>query len=161
MNGADVLLVLGLDQATNVCGYCLMERKEEGNNIVDVGVVHIKGNSVEEKISYLKHWVIEYAEKYKPNYFVLEDIQYQNNQRTYKVLAELLGVLSNVYHENEVNYIVVPPVTWKSFFGIKGKARKEQKENTRKYIKDKFDIEVSEDEADAICIALYGCNEFS
>lgn len=153
------MLILGLDQATNVCGYCLMECSQNEHNVVDAGVVHIKGDSVDEKISYLKHWVVEYADKYNPDCFILEDIQYQNNQRTYKVLAELLGVLSNVYHENEVNYRIVPPVTWKSKFNIKGRARKEQKENTIKYVKERFGLDVTNDEADAICIAMYGCEE--
>ena len=52
--------------------------------------------------------------------------------------------------------VQVRPSEWRKVCKIKGKCRKELKENAIKYVKNKYNIKVCDDEADAICIAEYG-----
>lgn len=150
--------VLALDQSTSCCGYCLMESSTK--QILLFGHELFSGTNIDEKISSVKSWLTKLIEETKPECFIIEDIQFQNNQRTYKILAELLGVLSNLYFENAYPYEVVSPSSWRSFCGIKGRARKEQKENAISFIKEKYGLKPTEDEAEAICMALYGSNLF-
>lgn len=91
----------------------------------------------------------------KPDFVVLENIQFQRNIATFKSLAQLQGCI--MYHLNNLNigYVFVEPSAWKSFCGIKGRKREEQKKNTIIYVKNKYNINVSEDIADAIGIGTW------
>ena len=89
---------------------------------------------------------------------VIEGIQYQSNLATYRKLALLQGVLICLFAKNNYLYSIVEPSKWKSFCKIKGKKRQEQKENAINFVKDKFDIDVSSDEADAICMGVWSVN---
>jgi hypothetical protein len=61
---------------------------------------------------------------------VFEDIQLQdvNGSRetgikTFKVLAEVFGVIHELLTEIEMDYTIVPPIVWKATFKIAGKGR--------------------------------------
>lgn len=153
------MIVLAVDQSTAKCGYAVYDT--EAKRFLRTGAHDIPSNpNVDARISYIKQWLIRLIAYYKPQLIVSEDIQYQNNQHTYKVLAELLGVICNTFYEGKMNYQIVPPVTWKSYCGIKGKNRKEQKKETIQMVRDEFNILASEDEADAIGLLVYGCRLF-
>lgn len=153
------MIVLAVDQSTAKCGYAIYDT--ELRMFIRTGAHEVpKSNNVDAKISHIKQWLLKLIVYYKPQLIISEDIQYQNNQRTYKVLAELLGVVCNTLYEGKIDYNVVPPVTWKAYCGIKGKNRKDQKEETIQMVRDKFGIIAGEDEADAIGLLSYGCKLF-
>lgn len=79
-----------------------------------------------------------------------------NGVTVYKALAELLGVLQVSLREQGVDFKVVSSSTWRSDVGIKGKTRTDKKRSAQVHVRDWFDINVTEDEADAICIGRYG-----
>jgi crossover junction endodeoxyribonuclease RuvC len=147
--------VIAFDQATNITGWCVFDDKQ----LLDYGIIDTsKVKSIDEKISKQKKEIQKLIKKYKPELFAIEDIQYQQNQYTYKILAELLGVISNTFYEREYPFIIVSPSKWKSYCGIKGRKREEQKINTIEFIKANFNIDVISDIADAICIGWYTSN---
>ena len=77
--------------------------------------------------------------------------------KTYKKLAMLMGVLVCLFQEMGLPHMVVPPTRWKSYCGIKGKKRDEQKANTILFAEEKFGLEdITEDIADAISLCWYG-----
>lgn len=150
-----IIKVLALDQATQICGYCLMDT--ENDAIIKAGKLRVVGEHIQEKISNLKQQIIFLIDEYQPDYFILEDIQYQSNPKVYKTLAELLGVLENFYYENQKPYKVIPSSTWRTrHLGIKG-SRNEVKKATIEYVQNKYKITVDSDTADAIGLAEYGC----
>jgi len=53
--------------------------------------------------------------------------------------------------EKKYLFFTISPSQWKSTCGIKGRKREEQKKNAQLFVKKKFDIDVDEDIADAIC----------
>jgi hypothetical protein len=57
--------------------------------------------------------------------------------------------------ELDVGFTIVQPSAWKSYSNIKGRKREEQKANTVQMIKEKFNLDVSENEADSIGIGLF------
>ena len=77
---------------------------------------------------------------------------------TYKVLAHLQGVLINLCFERNIPCEVVHVSTWREYCKIKGKTRTDKKRNAQLQVKEWYDITVSNDEADAICIGRYAAN---
>jgi hypothetical protein len=63
-----------------------------------------------------------------------------------------------------MGHTVLAPSHWRSIlksqYGLRfGKNRAEQKKSARGFVKDHYNIDVSEDEADAICISIAGIIE--
>lgn len=147
--------ILAFDQSTKLTGWAFLNSKElEGYGVIDGSKI----KNLDEKLLFQKNEIAKLYNNFYPNFVIIEDIQYQKNIFTYKELAELLGIISNYFYENQIPYLIVPPTQWKSFCGIKGRKRTEQKENTIQFVKDRFHINVSDDIADAICIGWYGVN---
>jgi hypothetical protein len=47
--------------------------------------------------------------------------------KTFKILAEVFGVVHELLTEIEMDYTIVPPIVWKSTFKIAGKGRQKEK----------------------------------
>lgn len=81
------------------------------------------------------------------------------NQKTHKALMYLQAAIEFLIHDEfpkaEIEYIY--PSSWRSILGIKngrGIKRTSLKEADIIFVKDKYNIDVNDDEADAICIGL-------
>lgn len=117
-----------------------------------------------ERIAKTKYWVASMIKKWKPDEVVFEDIQLQkftknglegNAVLTYKKLAHLQGVLKNYCYELGLPYQVVPPATWRTHSGVKGKERTDKKRSAQLIVKKFYDITVTQDEADALLIGRW------
>lgn len=150
-----LIRILAIDQATKNCGFCVIDKTDGVVSIERLGSVELEGDAYEARIAAFKKWLELTIKKENIDYVSMEDIQFQRNQKTYKILAEMLGVMKNCCIELGVECSVVPPVTWKSYCGIKGRKRAEQKENTIYTVKKELGIDVGEDTADAICIGFF------
>ena len=142
--------VLALDQSTTVSGYAIFINQ----NLEKSGIFKPTGKLF-ERIHQTKEYIRELIQDNNIEYVFIEDIQYQKNQKTYKILANLQGVIINLLVELNIGFEIIPPSRWKSWNGIKGRKREQQKENTKKKVKEIFERDFKEDEADAICIGLY------
>jgi Holliday junction resolvasome RuvABC endonuclease subunit len=91
---------------------------------------------------------------WKPDYIVMEDIQYQNNYQTYKKLAMLLGVLTVAAKRAKLDYRIIAPVQWRSHYQITGK-RDDIKRKAVQLVKTMYNIDVIDDIAEAILIGHY------
>ena len=91
-----------------------------------------------------------------PDFICYEDIQYQHNGiLTFKVLAMLLGVVKEVAAENDIETEVVSPNVWRKYAGTAGKDRRTEKMLSKAKVKEKYNIDVSDDVAEAILIGSY------
>lgn len=97
-------------------------------------------------------------EETSPNFVTIEGVQFQKNQRTYSQLSQMQGLILSTLFERNLGFIVVEPSAWKSYCSIKGRKRVEQKANTIQMVKDRFNLKVSEDIADAIGLGIYTIN---
>jgi hypothetical protein len=75
--------------------------------------------------------------------------------KTFKILAEVFGVVHELLTEIEMDYTIVPPIVWKSTFKIAGKGRQKEKQMAQDYVFKTYGIKCSEDEADATCIGAH------
>lgn len=143
--------ILAIDQSTINTGFAIFI----DNHLKKSGCYKPHGDLF-TRINQTKNYIKELIEDNDINFVFIEDIQYQKNQKTYKILANLQGVIINLLVELNIGFEIIPPSRWKSWNGIKGRKREQQKENTKKKVKEIFERDFKEDEADAICIGLYG-----
>ena len=88
----------------------------------------------------------------------MEDIQLQANVLTFKTLAEVLGVLYELFTELKIPHSAVLSTVWKSSLGIKGKDRAAQKKNAQEWVIQNYQIKPTQDICDAICIGCHYIN---
>ena len=134
----------------------------EDGKLIDYGTLVLgkKDDIYEDILFFAREKIQELIQTTQTDFIVIEDIQQQKqNVKTYKKLAMLLGVLMSLFQEIKKPCIVVPPTRWKSFCGIKGKKRAEQKANTILFVQEKFGLgDITEDMADAVGIGYWAIN---
>lgn len=145
--------LLCLDQATLKTGYSLFD----DNKLISYGILEVDPDekNIIERMKLMSDKIIKLIELLSPNYIVFEDTQFQNNYKTYQQLSQFQGVIMFYLFQIDIGFCIVKPTEWKSICGIKGRKREEQKLNTIAFIKDKYNIDVSEDIADAIGIGTW------
>ena len=155
--------VLSIDQATVKSGWAVFE----GSELIAHGVISIDDKlSTAARISQVNEELIRKIKQFNPDKIILEDIQLQEgpNQNalgvtTFKVLAELLGVLQNTLETYKLDYEIVPPGVWRSAVGVKGRSRSDKKKSGQLIVKQKYGEIYANDESDAILIGLYGVRQ--
>ena len=148
--------LLALDQSSRITGWAVFKDKK----LEAYGkIVYDASTPVEERLHGLRIWVKKLIEQYDITEVMLEDIQLQNNVvnnvQTFKVLAEVFGVLAELCIELDIPQSAVLASVWKSKLGIKGAARAEQKRNAQQWVINTYNCKPTQDECDAICIGQY------
>ena len=155
--------IVALDQSTQLTGYAIFQDKD----LIAHGVFSPSGD-YEHRIVKLRQWLLDKLEPLKPNVEVyFEDIQLQDlgggsiGVTTFKKLAHVQGALIITCIEENIPYTIVPAATWRKTCGVKGRVRNEYKPAAQAHVLEKYGIQATEDEADAICIGEYGVKNFS
>lgn len=160
--------ILALDAATGVTGYSIYDN----GILVSYGTYKVPLElETTARINDVKHWLINAIKEWKPNFIGIEHIQLQtfgankNQQQveTYRVLANLQGVLLDTIFEIDLPCELVYSSTWRRVCGIsEGNG---QRENKKKAAQEKVlkwhNIQCTQDEADAICIGKYFVSELN
>lgn len=143
--------ILALDQASRTSGFAVFQQ----NQLIASGTFTYDDDDFALRLVKIRNKVISLIEEYNINQILLEDIQLQgqtNNVETYRKLAEVRGVLSELACEKHIPYEIIHSQTWKSDLAIKGRDRATQKRNAQAYVELTYNKKVSQDESDAICI---------
>ena len=155
--------IIALDQSTQLTGYAIFQDKD----LIAHGVFSPSGD-YEHRIVKLRQWLLDKLEPLKPNVEVyFEDIQLQDlgggsiGITTFKKLAHVQGALIVTCIEENIPYTIVPAATWRKTCGVKGRVRNEYKPAAQAHVLEKYGIQATEDEADAICIGEHGVKNFS
>ena len=145
--------VMSVDQSTRCSGYCLVE----DNEYICSGVIDMSKSELEtsERSFEMAKAIWKLIKKYKPEYLVIEDVQNQNSTKTVIILARLQGLILGYAEAHGVKTHILAPSVWRRELnysqGPKVK-RVELKKQSADYVKDKYNINVSEDENEAIAI---------
>lgn len=146
--------ILALDQASRTSGFAVFQ---EGQ-LVASGTFTYEDDDFSLRLVKIRNKVISLIEQYNINKILLEDIQLQgqtNNVETYRKLAEVRGVLSELACEMKISHEIIHSQTWKSGLDIKGRDRATQKRNAQAFVATTYNKKVSQDESDAICIGTH------
>lgn len=158
--GKDVYRILALDDATEKTGWSIFDN----NRLISSGVIEFNQNDTIERISKMRKWLSDMIDIWRPDKVAIEDIQLQKFDANigvdvFKTLARLQGALLVTCFEKNIEYIIVHVATWRKYCDIKAKTRVDQKRAAQLYVKNNFDVNATQDEADAICIGTYCANK--
>ena len=103
----------------------------------------------------------------RPDIIYVEETVVLRNAQTQRFLTRLQGVIYAWCMNKGCEFNTIRPTVWRSAIGMKqGKSAKraELKEQSIQYVRNKYGVDVTDDEADAICIGdavinLYGGGE--
>lgn len=159
---ADTVRVIGLDAATNISGYSVYD----DGKLVGYGTFKTNSDdSAEKRINEIKKWLIAAISRFEPDFVGIEAIQLQSfghNQyqvETYRVLANLQGVLIDTLFEKCIDHDLVSVNTWRHYCGVgDAEGRENKKRLAQEKVKVWYNQDCTQDEADAICIGKYFAN---
>ena len=144
--------LLALDQASHTTGWAIFINEE----LKDWGHLTTNQTEIGERLVSIRNFIINKVQEWNIDTIAFEDIQLQtsvgNNVKTFKVLANVYGVVLMTAVELNKNYEVIPSSTWKSTLQIKGRTRLEQKRNAQEFVLQRYNIKATQDECDSICI---------
>jgi Holliday junction resolvasome RuvABC endonuclease subunit len=92
---------------------------------------------------------------WEPDIIQIEGIQHQNSYATYEVLVKLIGVFEMACDRFGINLEKTRSSTWRSHFAINHRKREDDKKAAIQTVKDMYDIDTTDDVAEAILIAKY------
>lgn len=113
--------ILALDQSSHTTGYAIFI---EGQ-LETFGHLTLKDEDIGIRLMKLKYFVKELIDKYNITEVIIEDIQLQsnvsNNVATFKVLAEVFGVIYELITEMDIKFSAILASVWKSKLKIKSR----------------------------------------
>lgn len=149
--------ILALDQATKHTGYALFS----DDTLAEYGVLEEDPVlSIFERMNNMRINILRLIDRMNPELVVFEQVQYQQNQKVYSQLSQLQGFVMSALFDKAVPFYIVEPVVWKSYSGIKGKKRAEQKESSVSLAELIYGVAVTDDVSDAIFIGRWATNNY-
>lgn len=145
--------ILAFDQSSKKSGYCLIE---DGKYVKSGIIDKSKIADIDIRIGEMGIAICQQIKEFNPDLVVIEDIQNQSSISTVVQLARLQGFILGWCYVKHIKTEIIRPSEWRKILGFKqgaGVKRQELKEQGLNYIKTKYNMELSEDEAEACCIA--------
>ena len=153
-----VFRVIGLDQATKITGYSIFDDQK----LIKFGTFETTYEDEIARDHAIKTWLLNLIENWQPDHIAMEGIQLQEEGNEYRLsvtmfasLARLQGILMELCYDLNISYSVYSAATWRKYCGVKGKYRSDKKKSMQLLAKDWYDVNISNDEADAIGIGKY------
>ena len=147
--------LLALDQASHTTGYSIFEEE----TLIKISHFNAKGKDIAERLVNIRQTILKLIADNEIDTVAFEDIQLQNNVvqnvKTFKMLAEVFGVVQETLQEIGIEYYIIPPMVWKSTIGIAGKGREREKSLAQKWVMENYNMKCTEDEADAACLGAH------
>ena len=140
--------VLALDQASRVSGFAVFK----DGKLAHYGKIMTEDPDIGVRLNTIRQKVEQLLKDYDIDEVVMEDIQLQENVQTFKALAEVFGVLYELFTAKKLPVEAVLASSWKSTLGVKGKDRAAQKRNAQQWVETTYGMKPTQDECDAICI---------
>ena len=143
------LKIIAFDQSTTATGFCIMEMGS--GDIIESGVIiPRKNDETIDRITYTIKRCLNLVRTNDVAFVFIEGVQNQRNPKVFEVLAKLAGTLEVMLHESGYLVNVVKASEWRKRVGIKSRKRADVKKEAIEMVKEFYDLDVSEDEAEAI-----------
>lgn len=145
--------ILSFDQSTRASGWAYFE---DGQYITS-GVINMNKSKLEtDKRSFeMAKEIWKIIKKYNPDKLIIENVQQQSSPSTVIVLARLAGMIIGYAEAHNVHVHILLPSQWRKALGYSQGAkvkRQELKQQSIDYVKNNLELDLSEDECEAICI---------
>ena len=154
--------VVGIDASTNKTGVSLfIDNEYSGHMLIDLHKLKDSNLPVPKMMQAIKN-TLDY---HKPDIIVMEECLLKNNIATVKLLSYLAGAIISWAADNEVEFRFQLPSEWRKRVGIiqgPKTPRDKLKQEAIDMVKEKFGIDVTDDEAESLLIAnSIFCNKLS
>lgn len=154
-------MILSLDLSTKSSGWAIFNEQE----LIDYGCITSSSTDLIKRIHIMIDEIDRILQENEISKIIVEEVRPEGgygvgNQKTHKALMYLQAALEFLIHDNynkkvEIEYIF--PSSWRAQCGIKngrGIKRTSLKEADIAFVKENFNLDVNDDEADAICIGF-------
>jgi Holliday junction resolvasome RuvABC endonuclease subunit len=157
--------ILSIDASTKSTGWSVFADKE----LVDYGCITASSTDLIKRIHKMVDELQIIIQKYNVQKIILEEVRPESgdigsqNIKTHRALMWLQGALAIMAHDicGDPEFIYLYPSEWRKVCGIKtgsGVRRDVLKLRDIEFVKNKFNINVNDDIADAICIGFAHLN---
>lgn len=146
--------ILSLDQSTLKTGVSVFKDKTLQNHFL-IDLSKEKKISNDERLEKMMNEIKKLIEEENPDVVIFEDVSFQNNVQTLVKLSRLQGSIIQNCLDKNINYKILTPNEWRCCLKFqlgKGCRRDFLKRQARLYVKIHYNEEMSEDEADSVCI---------
>ena len=143
--------LMGLDTSSSKTGYSIFVNGEySSSEVIDF---HKEKNS-DVRLNKMCISLLYTLNKEQPNIVVAEMTVVTRNTAAQRMLTMILGVIYGWCVVRNVEFIMLRPAEWRALISKekKGRKREELKAWSIKTVKEKYGIDVSDDESDAILI---------
>lgn len=149
------MTLIGIDSSTTKTGMSIFR---EGR-FISVKLIDLrKMKNAEERIDEMIRRILWNLELIDPDVVYQEYSWVKRNPKTAIQLTLIIGAVRGWCVNNGVQFRTVMPAEWRKLTSQNGGERDDLKQQTKDFVKEKFNIETkTDDEADAICIGLAGC----
>lgn len=120
------LKVLGIDPGSRYCGYAIVERINNKNQLIEAGLIKIKPNDLQYQITELCEGLDLIFKNHQFDEVAIEDIFFAYNPKTVLKLAQFRGALSLKILQIHGEFAEYTPLQVKKTVTGKAKATKEQ-----------------------------------
>lgn len=147
--------ILFLDLSSKSTGYAVADQQ---GNLLDYGCITASSSDVLERIEKISNELVKIFTVSQVQSVVAEEVrQDRTNNHTTKILTWMQGIVLEKFHSvnKKMQYEFIQPSSWRSKIGIKtgaGIKREQLKKEDINYVKQKYNLDVNDDVADAIGI---------
>lgn len=145
--------ILAFDQSTRCSGWSYFE----DNEYVASGTVDMTKSKLEtdERSFEMAKSLWKIIKQYKPEHLIIENVQQQTSPKVLVTLARLQGMILGYAEAHKVKTHILLPSQWRAELkytqGAKVK-RAELKQQSIDYVKNKYGLQLPEDECEAIAL---------
>lgn len=155
-----MITLLSLDTSTTSTGWAIFkDGKYQKSGVIDD---FKKVKNGHERLKLMTKELLDNIGQLKPDIIVIEKDVVFGNMKVIDMLMKIIGAVYGFCLFNGITYYEFAPSEWRKYVKLQafGRKRDEFKKASIKYIKDNLNMEVNDDEADAICIGLAYCKKF-
>lgn len=153
------MVILGIDSSTTSTGWGVIDNKFDNElRLIDYGSIKPpKQLETIDRIIYISRELRRILQDFKPELIVIEEMNVTRNMNTIRALAGLITEIEVMLRNRQALYVKMTPSEWRKKVGIKCKNdRKMLKKASIEYVRERYKEKVTDDEADAVCIAEAG-----
>lgn len=155
------MILLSLDLSSKSSGWAIFK----DSMLIDSGCVTSSSTDLMKRINVMKDGIKTIVEKYNPDKVVAEEVRPENGMQNVKTHRALMWVQAAIAlmlydYNKKIELELIYPSSWRAAIGIKtgrGIKRTSLKEKDIQFVKENYNLDVNDDEADAICIG-YSCS---
>lgn len=149
------MVILGIDPGYAIVGYGVIEKNGFETKCIDYGAITTdKDTDFPTRLVQIADGLEYLIEKYNPECMAIEELFFQNNQKTAINVAMARGVTVEIAKRKLGNLFEYTPLQIKQALTGNGRAEKKQVQYMVKAILNLKDIPKPDDAADALAVAI-------